>query len=188
MASAAVCWLKSPHRLVNVQFQGRAVRRPGKRSPTGLGYRRHSPSKFERQHPVLFRSRGRRLRTTDRGRVEPKSGSDFSPETCHSWVLRDKIFERVRNDGLWPAAKIRSHALKASLAVSEVTAGRFRRSTRSTAVGQLQTCRPTATIARKRTCRDGSVVEGLTGRKRALPSLLESERSNASSVRTGSNG
>jgi len=46
------------------------------------------------------------------GRVEPKSGSDFSPETCHSWVLRDKIFERVRNDGLWPVAEIAPARIK----------------------------------------------------------------------------
>jgi hypothetical protein len=36
------------------------------------------------------------------GRVEPKRGSDCSPETCRSKVLRDKIFERVGKVTLWP--------------------------------------------------------------------------------------
>jgi hypothetical protein len=36
------------------------------------------------------------------GRVEPKWVSDSSAETCRSKVLRDKIFERVGKDGLWP--------------------------------------------------------------------------------------
>jgi hypothetical protein len=36
------------------------------------------------------------------GGVEPKWDSDFAPETCHSQVLPDKIFERAGKDGLWP--------------------------------------------------------------------------------------
>jgi hypothetical protein len=40
--------------------------------------------------------------TADSGRVEPEWYSDSAPQTCRSQVLRDKIFERACNDGLWP--------------------------------------------------------------------------------------
>lgn len=36
------------------------------------------------------------------GRVGPKRAPDSSPETCHPQVLRDKNFERVGKDRLWP--------------------------------------------------------------------------------------
>jgi hypothetical protein len=41
-------------------------------------------------------------RMTGHGRVQPNCGSDSSPETCHSSALRDKNFECVVKDGLWP--------------------------------------------------------------------------------------
>lgn len=37
-----------------------------------------------------------------RGRVKPEWVSDSTPETGHSQVFREEIFERAAKDSLWP--------------------------------------------------------------------------------------
>ena len=52
------------------------------------------------------------------GRVEPIGVSDFSPETCHSWALRGKNFERLGKDSLWPGRDSRRFVQQRSLATT----------------------------------------------------------------------
>lgn len=50
------------------------------------------------------------------GRVEPTKASDSSPETCRSYLLVDRTWERVGKDRLWPGPGFPGGCRKLTLA------------------------------------------------------------------------
>ena len=53
--------------------------------------------------------------------MEPTRGSVFSPETCHSQVVHDKIFERVGEVNYWPTAALGSAEILGTADAAERT-------------------------------------------------------------------